>query len=98
MKKKPLLKLMSVMKELEDYPNDGFGYVIDGIVDYLGECKCCAFCRNYGKHDNCPESHDDDFDTFEWCDHFSDRRDDEQYRQPNGLVTDFYDKTLEEQR
>ena len=92
--KQPLAKLISVYRELDDYPGDGFGYVIDGIVDYLDGCKCCAFCKNYGMHDPCePNDKSRDFKPCN-CAWFSDKRDDEQYRLPNGTVNDFY-KTIE---
>lgn len=97
MKKKPLLKLIGVLNELDtraccEIP----GYIVDGIVDYLGECKCCAFCKNYGSHDNCPESHENDFDTFEHCDYFMDKRNDDKYRLPKGTVCKFYKDILSE--
>ena len=91
MKKQPLAKLILVYNQLEDYPNDGFGYIIDDIVDYLNSCKCCAFCENYGCHDNCPEDHDIDFNPNYWCDYFKDKRNNEKYRLPNGTVCDFYE-------
>lgn len=95
MKKKPLLKLIEVMNDLDTCVCEIPCHTMDGIVDYLGECKCCAFCKNYGSHDNCPESHEDDYDTFEWCDYFDDKRDDAKYRLPNGdIALGFYQDIL----
>lgn len=98
MRKQPLVKLISVLFELDDYPGDGFGYIVDGIIDYLDKCECCAFCKNYGKHDPCdPNDRERDFEPCN-CGWFNDRRNDEQYKQPNGTVWDFYRKVLEEER
>lgn len=88
--KQPLLKLIYVLNDLDGPNVDIPGYIFDGIVEYLNGCKCCAFCKNNGSHDNCREYHDDDFNPDYWCHYFSDKRDDDKYRQPNGLVTDFY--------
>ena len=100
MKKRPLLKLIEVLNELDDYPGDGLGYVIDGIVDYLDGCGCCAFCKNFGMHDPCDPFRnpgdplrEDDFDAFvkdSHCNYFLDKRKDEEYQPPNGTVLDFY--------
>jgi len=88
--KQPLLKLIHLLNELNTCGVDVPGYIMDGIIDYLDDCKCCAFCNNNGSHDNCREYHDDDFNPDYWCDYFKDKRDDEKYRQPNGTAWDFY--------
>ncbi len=101
MKKLPLLKLMGVLKQLDESIEEVPGYIVDGIVDYLDGCACCAFCKNYGKHDPCdPDNKDLDFEPFdknEGCCYFLDKRDDEKYRLPNGLTRDFYREILHEQ-
>ena len=51
----PLSKLIEVLNDLDDCYVDVPGYIMDGIINYLDEYKCCAFCKNKGQHDGCLE-------------------------------------------
>ena len=63
--KPPLLMLIQVYNDMAEKPAE--------LTKYLTGIKCCAFCKNYGKRYNCPESHNDDFEPYE-CDYFLDKR------------------------
>ena len=105
MKKQPLLKLIEVLNELCS-DAEANNRIADGIVKYLDGCGCCAFCKNFGKHDPCDpcrESGDplreDDFDAYDkssHCGYFLDKRNDEKYQPPNGTVLDFYNDIVKE--
>lgn len=103
MRKQPLLKLIEVLNELRS--DVGLqNRIADGIVEYLDGCGCCAFCKNFGKHDPCdpcrgPEDplREDDFDAFvkdSHCGYFLDKRNDGKYQPPNGTVLDFYESIV----
>ena len=66
----PIAKLMDVLIQLDDQDKDGNGHVMDGIAKYLGDYKCCAFCKNQGQHDDC----DSKPGYCHACGYFSDKR------------------------
>ncbi|MBP5459416.1 MAG: hypothetical protein J6Y62_04575 [Clostridia bacterium] len=83
----PLSKLIEVLNDLDDCYVDVPGYIMDGIINYLDEYKCCAFCKNKGQHDGCLEG-DQALNRLQWCDHWRDRREDCDAREYS--VWDFY--------
>ena len=105
MKRQPLLKLIEVLNELQSCTGVQ-NHIVDGIVEYLDGCGCCAFCKNFGQHDPCDPFHnpedplcEDDFDATDkssFCGYFLDKRDDGKYQPPNGTVLDFYKDIVKE--
>ena len=105
MKKQPLLKLIEVLNELRSDAGVQ-NRIADGIMEYLDGCGCCAFCKNFGKHDSCdpcrdPEGplYEDDFDAYDkdsHCGYFLDKRNDGKYQPPNGTALDFYKDIVKE--
>ena len=69
--KHPLSFLMDIEKSINTKTKNK---IKEEIKQYLQEYKCCAFCSNYGKHDNCPESEDFKYMRLYWCDHYKDKR------------------------
>lgn len=105
MRKQPLLKLIEVLNELRSDAGVQ-NRIMDGIVEYLDGCGCCAFCKNFGKHDPCDPCRkprdtlrEDDFDAFvkdSHCSYFLDKRNDGKYQLPNGTALDFYKSIVKE--
>ena len=86
----PLLKIIGIyrlLRELGTLP----GYIMDDIIDYLDDYKCCAFCANRGSHDNCPDNVHDGLDRIEWCDYWHDAR---EKCDRNFFTSDFYMKFM----
>lgn len=87
----PLLKIIGIYEMLDEHPQDGLGYIMDNIIAYLDDYKCCAFCSARGTHDNCPEDVHDGLDRIEWCDYWHDAR---EKCNRDFMTEDFYKKFL----
>ncbi len=66
----PVEMLMETLLSLDNQTRDGNGYIMDNIINWLGDHKCCEFCKNKGSHDHCGENPDYDFS----CEYFEDKR------------------------